>query len=132
MNCIYKNECPSYSGWCEGPRQDFSKCVQFLVTAYEEEKKKAGKSETLESRSVSYFYVIEADRDGVRKLVSRDFPRVFQYTVKISKARRFQTEEKAKEFINGFNDIGKYLIINPVIRKVCRRFSILREGERNE
>lgn len=35
MSCRYKNECPSYSGWCEGPKQDFSKCVQFLIPAYE-------------------------------------------------------------------------------------------------
>lgn len=35
MSCRYKNICPSYSGWCEGPKQDFSNCVSFLVTAYE-------------------------------------------------------------------------------------------------
>ena len=35
MSCRYKNECPSYSGWCEGPKQDFSLCVQFLISAYE-------------------------------------------------------------------------------------------------
>lgn len=39
MSCQYKNECPSYTGWCEGPKQDFSKCVPFLITAYENEKK---------------------------------------------------------------------------------------------
>lgn len=38
MSCRYKNECPSYSGWCEGPKQDFSRCVQFLITAYENAK----------------------------------------------------------------------------------------------
>ena len=31
MSCNYKNECPSYSGWCEGPKQNFAMCVQFLV-----------------------------------------------------------------------------------------------------
>jgi hypothetical protein len=35
MSCRYKDICPSYSGWCEGPKQDFSKCVSFLITAYE-------------------------------------------------------------------------------------------------
>lgn len=40
MSCRYKDECPSYSGWCDGPKQDFSKCVEFLITAYENEKKK--------------------------------------------------------------------------------------------
>lgn len=36
MSCKYKSECPSASGWCEGPKQDFSRCVAFLVSAYEE------------------------------------------------------------------------------------------------
>ena len=40
MSCKYKGECPSYSGWCEGPKQDFSRCVEFLITAYENEKYK--------------------------------------------------------------------------------------------
>ncbi len=35
MSCKYKNKCPSYSGWCEGPKQDFSRCIPFLVTAYD-------------------------------------------------------------------------------------------------
>lgn len=35
MSCRYKDICPSYSGWCEGPKQDFSNCVSFLITAYE-------------------------------------------------------------------------------------------------
>lgn len=40
MSCRYKDQCPSYSGWCNGPKQDFSKCVEFLITAYENEKKR--------------------------------------------------------------------------------------------
>ena len=40
MSCQYKDKGPSYSGWCDGPKQDFSKCVEFLVTAYENEKKR--------------------------------------------------------------------------------------------
>ena len=40
MSCRYKNECPSYSGWCDGPKQDFSRCIQFLITAYENAKEK--------------------------------------------------------------------------------------------
>lgn len=39
MSCRYKNECPSYSGWCEGPKQDFARCVQYLITAYESTRK---------------------------------------------------------------------------------------------
>lgn len=40
MSCRYKDECPSYSGWCKGPKQDFSRCVEFLITAYENEKQR--------------------------------------------------------------------------------------------
>lgn len=32
MSCQFKNECPSYSGWCEGPKQNFSRCIPFLVS----------------------------------------------------------------------------------------------------
>lgn len=130
MSCSYKNECPSYSGWCEGPRQDFSKCVQFLVSAYEREKNKGRKDGILETESEKRFYIIEADRDGMRKYVSMDFPRVFQYTLKISHARRFPTRERAQEFINGFNDFGRYTIDSPAIRKVTRTFGITQEGEK--
>lgn len=35
MSCKYKDECPSASGWCEGPKQDFSKCISFLISAVE-------------------------------------------------------------------------------------------------
>lgn len=76
----------------------------------------------LEKESVSTFYVIVADRDGVEKYVSRDFPRQFQYSVKISKARKFNTEEQAQEFINDYNDYEKYFIINPKIKKIVRKF----------
>lgn len=34
MSCQFKKECPSYSGWCEGPKQDFANCVTFLIPAY--------------------------------------------------------------------------------------------------
>ena len=43
MSCRYKNECPSYSGWCEGIKQDFEKCIPFLVTAYENAKARLNK-----------------------------------------------------------------------------------------
>lgn len=38
MSCRYKDVCPSYSGWCEGPKQDFSNYVSFLITVYEQVK----------------------------------------------------------------------------------------------
>lgn len=79
---------------------------------------------TLEKESTSSFYVIVADRDGVKKYISRDFPRPFQYTVKISKAQRFYTKDKAQDFIDGFNEYGKYLIVNPEIKEVVRRFTL--------
>lgn len=78
----------------------------------------------LETRSVHTFYVIAADRDGMRKYISKDFPRLFQYTIKISKARRFQTEEQAKNFIRSFNEYGKYIIKNPVVTKMERCFTV--------
>lgn len=33
MSCQYKDECPSYSGWCEGPKGDFSRCIPFIINA---------------------------------------------------------------------------------------------------
>lgn len=47
MSCRYKDECPSYSVWCEGPRQDFSRCIQFLITAYERAREELKKSTRL-------------------------------------------------------------------------------------
>ena len=38
MGCKYKNECPSYTGWCEAPEIDFEKCIPFIIAAYENEK----------------------------------------------------------------------------------------------
>ncbi len=39
MSCELNDHRPCYSGWCEGPKQDFSKCMEILVTACENEKK---------------------------------------------------------------------------------------------
>ena len=33
MSCQFKSECPSATGWCEGPKQDFSRCIPFLASA---------------------------------------------------------------------------------------------------
>jgi len=33
MSCQFKEECPSCTGWCEAPKQDFSRCIPFLVSA---------------------------------------------------------------------------------------------------
>ena len=33
MGCKYKLDCPSSSGWCEGPQQHYERCVPFLISA---------------------------------------------------------------------------------------------------
>ena len=33
MSCQFKDQCPSYSGWCESPALDYSRCIPFLVSA---------------------------------------------------------------------------------------------------
>lgn len=33
MSCKYKSDCPSSSGWCEGPQQHYERCVPFLISA---------------------------------------------------------------------------------------------------
>ena len=78
----------------------------------------------LEKEHIGYFYIIEADRDGERKYISKSFPRVFQYTKKILKAQRFNTEELALRFVDNFNNVGKYVIVNPEVKKVRRVISI--------
>ena len=35
MSCKYKDECPSASAWCEGPKQEFERCIPFLISAVE-------------------------------------------------------------------------------------------------
>lgn len=41
MSCRYYEECPSKSGWCTGSGSEPSeKCVEFLITAYQNLKKK--------------------------------------------------------------------------------------------
>ena len=33
MSCKYKSDCPSRSGWCEGPQQHYERCMPFLISA---------------------------------------------------------------------------------------------------
>lgn len=33
MGCKYKLDCPSATGWCEGPQQYYERCVPFLISA---------------------------------------------------------------------------------------------------
>ena len=78
----------------------------------------------LERENVSYFYVIEADRDGQRKYVNKNFPNIFQYTKKVLQAQRFYSEERVLEFIKDFNEGGRYIIENATVKKVRRTFTI--------
>lgn len=78
----------------------------------------------LEREHVSYFYIIEADRDGERKYISKSFPRIFQYSRKILKAHRFYSKEQALQFIEDFNRVGRYVISNPTVKMVKRIFNI--------
>ena len=78
----------------------------------------------LERENVSYFYVIEADRDGQRKYINKNFPKIFQYTKKILQAQRFYSEERALEFIKDFNEGGRYTIENATVKKVRRAFTV--------
>lgn len=32
--CLYKNECPSRSGWCDADKIDYARCIPFLINAY--------------------------------------------------------------------------------------------------
>lgn len=70
MACRYKYECPSYSGWCEGPKQDFSKCTSFLITAYENQRKE---NEVLLKR---FRHLLESD---VIRLYDEVDPRTKKY-----------------------------------------------------
>ena len=81
-------------------------------------------SKKIEVGNESYFYVIEAERDGCRKYVSRSFPRPYMYSIKLSRARRFDSIESAEEFITSFNRPGKHMICDAVIRKVKRSFNV--------
>lgn len=82
-------------------------------------------NKVLQTENINSFFVIIADRDGVKKYISKAFPRLFQYTIKLNQAQRFDTEEQANKFITGFNDYGKYVIDNPEVRTVCKQLKLL-------
>ena len=44
MSCKYKNECPSSSGWCEAPEQNFERCIPFLISTVERVSEEAAKA----------------------------------------------------------------------------------------
>lgn len=74
MSCQFKSECPSYSGWCEGPKQDFSHCVRFIISAYNRAKS--------EQPKVAY----ECDRRNCERCDNPDC----NHTVNVRHAKNFQ------------------------------------------
>ena len=111
MSCQYKDQCPSYSGWCNGPKQDFSKCVEFLVTAYENEKKRMMPNE----------YQKEALRTASG--MSKEYPRILNGLMGLNgeagecidilkkhlyQGHAFDSEHMAKEL----GDVARYLAIS--------------------
>ena len=63
--------------------------------------------------------VIVAERDGVLKYVSKKFPNLFQYTIKLSDAKQFMDAYKAYEFIEAYKyKNSKFEIINPQVATV--------------
>lgn len=53
MCCKYADKCPSRSGWCNKPEQDYSVCIPFLITAYEYQKERYEKLRKGTARMVS-------------------------------------------------------------------------------
>lgn len=43
MSCKYKDECPSASGWCDGPKQSFERCIPYLIASTDHWKLEAKK-----------------------------------------------------------------------------------------
>ena len=84
-------------------------------------------NKTLRTRYTTQSCVIVADRDGVKKYVSKNFPNLFQYTVKLEDARQFKDAYEAHGFIDSFRD-SKFNIINPQVISVTH-IHVLNKGE---
>lgn len=67
MSCKFKNECPSYSGWCEGPKQDFSRCIPFLVSAVKSREARIAELEASASASADKVVLYRCDRRACEK-----------------------------------------------------------------
>lgn len=66
MSCKYIDTCPSYSGWCKGPKQDFEKCLPYLITAHGVWKKEAIKQATAAGELRKEFEIL---LDDLRKSI---------------------------------------------------------------
>ena len=86
-------------------------------------------NKTLRTRYTNQSCVIVADRDGVKKYVSKNFPSLFQYTVKLEDAKTFVCFYNAHNFIKSFNG-SKFEIISPQVISVTHTHT-LNKGEIN-
>lgn len=57
--CKFQTECPSASGWCISPKQDYEKCIPFLISAYKNAKKE------IQDRFFTKIYYIPKEKDVI-------------------------------------------------------------------
>lgn len=67
VSCQFKNECPSATGWCEGPKQDFSRCIPFLVSAVHARDDKIRELEDRPTPAFREIPIFECDRRACNK-----------------------------------------------------------------
>ena len=101
MSCRYKEECPSCTGWCEGPKQDFSQCIPFLITSREHWKHEAQK----QAACAGEFRILLAKRLlEVKKnilILASDFQCENSQRLCTQLAAQISTLENEKEWIEG-------------------------------
>lgn len=56
MGCKFKDRCPSYSGWCEGIDKPDERCFSYILSDYENEKKK--------TEDIEWLYHSRFERDS--------------------------------------------------------------------
>lgn len=67
MSCQFKDECPSSTGWCEGPKQDFSRCIPFLVSAVKSREARIAELETAAASQATPRVLYLCDRRACQK-----------------------------------------------------------------
>lgn len=104
MSCKYREECPSRTGWCEGPKQDFEKCIPFLIAS---QKRWNQEAVTQAMAAGGFRHELEVLRDdldkSMRDVVNQmkteaDQDILLQLHVKYSVLRR--QHEKVTEILN--------------------------------
>lgn len=71
------------------------------------------------------FYVIEADKDGVRKYVKKIYSKNYNFTVVLKSARRFNSKKAADTYIKCISNIDSTIIKNPIIREVEYKMQVI-------